>query len=348
MASIKDVAALAGVHRSTVSRIINGEGTFRSDTRRKVEQAMASLNYRPSAIARSLATASTNMTGLLVTYYTGGFFGELMDKVQSELDHHNKFLITAQGHHCVEGEREAIRRFHELRCEGYVLNSRHLSDDELRALAAEPTPFVLLDRCVPGLETRCVTFDHQLAGKIAVNHLIAQGHTNIGCITGPQNRVSSVLRYQGYIEALAAAGIERDPLLTVEGDYKRQSGYVAAQQLYQFNREMTALFSCSEEMTMGAVQFFHEQEVAIPDQIAITSFDSIDLCASLYPAVTAVHFPISDMARSAVELLMDQMCHAETQGERCFTPELRVRSSTQVSTSALCLRPDLVDSSLVN
>ncbi|NMU24432.1 LacI family DNA-binding transcriptional regulator, partial [Vibrio parahaemolyticus] len=89
----------------------------------KVEQAMAQWNYRPSAIARSLATSSSNMVGLLVTYYTGGFFGEMMEQVQTELDIHKKFLITAQGHHSAQGEKEAIQRFNDLRCDGYVLHS---------------------------------------------------------------------------------------------------------------------------------------------------------------------------------------------------------------------------------
>ncbi len=90
----------------------------------------------------------------------------MMEQVQAELDLHDKFLITAQGHRCADGEREAIRRFHDLRCEGYILNSRYLSDDELRELAQEPTPFVLLDRVVEGLESRCITFDHCLAATM--------------------------------------------------------------------------------------------------------------------------------------------------------------------------------------
>ena len=327
MASIKDVAALAGVHRSTVSRIINGEGTFRSDTKRKVEQAMTDLNYRPSAIARSLATASSNMTGLLVTYYTGGFFGQMMEQVQAELDQHNKFLITAQGHHSAEGEREAIRRFHALRCEGYVLNSRHLSDDELRALAQEPTPFVLLDRVVEGLEPRCITFDHPLAAKLAVEHLIQQGHRNIGCISGPLSRTSSHLRLQGYKEALQQADIRFEPALCVEGDYGRKSGYLAAKQLHRSAPAMTALFSCSEEMTLGALQYFHEQSVILPQQLSLISFDSIELCDALYPQVSSVHFPISQMAQTAVELLMCQINQKECAITQHFLPELRFRGS---------------------
>ncbi|MGR5065395.1 LacI family DNA-binding transcriptional regulator [Photobacterium sp. DNB22_13_2] len=334
MASIKDVALLAGVHRSTVSRIINGEGTFRSDTKRKVEQAMAELNYRPSAIARSLATASSNMTGLLVTYYTGGFFGQMMEQVQAELDRHNKFLITAQGHHCAEGEREAIRRFHALRCEGYVLNSRFLSDDELRLLAQEATPFVLLDRFVEGLESRCITFDHQQAARMAVNHLVDQGHHDIACISGPLSRSSSHLRFQGYTQALQEAGIIYDPDLCAEGMYCRKSGYKAARQLYHSASSMTALFSCSEEMMQGALQFFHEHNVSIPGQLSLISFDSIDLCDALYPQVSSVHFPISQMAQTAVELLMSQINQAENNITRHFLPELRLRSSVNAPAHA--------------
>ncbi|UTV27358.1 LacI family DNA-binding transcriptional regulator [Photobacterium atrarenae] len=329
MASIQDVASLAGVHRSTVSRIINGEGKFRADTKRKVEMAMAELNYRPSAIARSLATASSNMAGLLVTYYTGGFFGEMMEQVQAELDNHNKFLITAQGHLSAEGEREAIRRFHHLRCEGYVLNSRYLPDDELHLLAQEPTPFVLLDRQVAGLESRCITFNHRLAAKQAVSYLIAQGHRKIACISGSLSRASSFQRYQGYVEALQEAGITQADGWAEEGNYSRESGYRAAQSIYQACPDITALFSCSEEMTLGALLFFHQHNVAIPQQLSLISFDSVGLCASLYPPVSEVHFPIRDMAQAAVQLLVSQI-HGQPVEMRChFQPELRLRDSVR-------------------
>ncbi|UXI00924.1 LacI family DNA-binding transcriptional regulator [Photobacterium sp. TY1-4] len=327
MASIQDVASLAGVHRSTVSRIINGEGKFRADTKRKVESAMAELNYRPSAIARSLATASSNMAGLLVTYYTGGFFGEMMEQVQAELDKHGKFLITAQGHLSAEGEREAIRRFHHLRCDGYVLNSRYLSDEELRELAREPIPFVLLDRQVTGLESRCITFDHRLAAKQAVRYLIEQGHRKIACISGSLSRASSFQRYQGYVEALLEAGITQEPSWAEEGNYSRESGYRAAQAIYRACPEITAVFSCSEEMTLGALLFFHQHNMAIPQQLSLISFDSVGLCASLYPPVSEVHFPIREMAQSAVELLISQIQGQSSETCCHFQPELRLRDS---------------------
>lgn len=329
MARIKDVAELAGVNRSTVSRIINGEGKFKAETKRKVEEAMKALNYRPSAIARSLATSSTNMVGLLVTYYTGGFFGAMMDQVQSELDQHKKFLITAQGHHSANGEKEAIQRFNDLRCEGYVLHSRYLSDQELISLSEAPTPFVLLDRYVPGLESRCITFDHHKASFIAVQHLIDIGHTKVACIAGPAHRENSVLRKQGYLDAMMKAGVAVPESWCAEGDYGRQSGYQAAKTILQAAPQVTAIYSCSEEMTVGALQYLHEVGIKVPEQISIVSFDSIDRCEDLYPTVTSVHFPISDMARAAALQLNNLIHKHEAKLPETFEPKLILRNSHQ-------------------
>ncbi|MFB9215549.1 LacI family DNA-binding transcriptional regulator [Vibrio sinaloensis] len=329
MARIKDVAELAGVNRSTVSRIINGEGKFKEETKRKVEEAMKALNYRPSAIARSLATSSSNMVGLLVTYYTGGFFGAMMDQVQSELDLHKKFLITAQGHHSSDGEKEAVQRFNDLRCEGYVLHSRYMSDQELQTLAEAPTPFVLLDRHVESLAQRCITFNHTKASYIAVQHLLDNGHHNIACIAGPAHRHNSLLRKQGYLNAMEDAGILVRDNWIAEGDYGRQSGYEAAKRLVSNNSDISAIFSCSEEMTVGALQFLHESGIEVPHHISIVSFDSIERCADLYPTVTAVHFPISEMARSAALQLNKLITQQEVHAPVMFEPQLKIRNSTR-------------------
>lgn len=293
---------------------------------KKVEQAMAQLNYRPSAIARSLATSSSNMVGLLVTYYTGGFFGEMMEQVQTELDIHKKFLITAQGHHSAEGEKEAIQRFNDLRCDGYVLHSRYLSDDDLRELARLPTPFVLLDRYVEGIEERCITFNHHHASRIAVEHLIAGGHKNIACITGPSLRHNSLLRKLGYVDAMKTAGIDIDESWCEEGNYGRQSGYDAMASILKRHPEVTAVFSCSEEMTVGAMQYLHEHKISVPEQISLTSFDSVDLCESLYPTVSAVHFPISDMARAAVQTLMGLVKKTGAHRKTCLRSKAEIAS----------------------
>ena len=251
----------------------------------------------------------------------------MMEQVQTELDMHKKFLITAQGHHSADGEREAIQRFNDLRCDGYVLHSRYLSDDDLRELAKQPTPFVLLDRYVEGIGERCVTFNHHHASRIAVEHLIAGGHKNIACITGPSQRHNSLLRKLGYVDAMKTAGIDIDESWCEEGNYGRQSGYDAMAAIYHRHPEVTAVFSCSEEMTVGAMQFLHEKRISVPEHISLVSFDSVDLCESLYPTESAVHFPISDMARFAVQTLMGLIKDQQLHTKPVFEAELKLRKA---------------------
>ena len=159
MVTLEDVAALAGVSRATVSRVVNGDSNVKAPTREKVERAVAQLGYTPNPAARALASSHSNTLGLVTTSYRGGFFGALMDFVQTEAESHGKQLLVTQGRNSAENEWQAVQRLFSLRCDGVILHVRFLSDDRLRQLAAEQRDFVLLDRLVPGLEDRCVTFD---------------------------------------------------------------------------------------------------------------------------------------------------------------------------------------------
>lgn len=188
MVTLEDVAALAGVSRATVSRVVNGDSNVKAPTREKVERAVAQLGYTPNPAARALASSHSNTLGLVTTSYRGGFFGALMDFVQTEAESHGKQLLVTQGRNSAENEWQAIQRLFSLRCDGVILHVRFLSDDRLRQLAAEQRDFVLLDRLVPGLEARCVTFDHPLASRMATQQLLDAGHRRIACISGPRER----------------------------------------------------------------------------------------------------------------------------------------------------------------
>ncbi|MGF1750840.1 LacI family DNA-binding transcriptional regulator [Vibrio cionasavignyae] len=307
MASIKEVAALAGVNRSTVSRIINGEGSFRADTKRRVEEAMAELDYRPSAIARSLAKSNSNMIGLMVTYYTGGFFGQMMNQVQLELDEQQKFLITAQGHHSAEGEKKAIDKFRDLRCDGFILHSRYLSDEELINLSKTTSSFVLLDRYIAGIKERCVTFDHQAASALATSYLIDRGHHHIVCVTGPCDRDSTKARLAGFIQVMSDHKLTIGQSDIIEGDYELDSGYDAMAAVMALQKKPSAIFSTGEEMTRGIMKYCYQHGIQCPEDISIISYDSVDSCRALYPEVTTIEFPISRMAHDAVLLLTEQL-----------------------------------------
>ena len=221
MVTLEDVAVLAGVSRATVSRVVNGDTNVKAQTREKVEQAVAVLGYTPNPAARALASSQSNTLGLVTTSYRGGFFGALMDFVQTEAESQGKQLLVTQGRDNADKEWQAIQRLYNLRCDGLILHVRFLSDERLHQLAAAGRSFVLLDRLVPGPEARCVTFDHRRASQMATQVLIDAGHRHIACISGSAQRHSSELRRQGFIDAMQLAGLE--PVACVEGVYDRKA-----------------------------------------------------------------------------------------------------------------------------
>ncbi|CAI1210037.1 LacI family DNA-binding transcriptional regulator [Serratia quinivorans] len=303
MVTLEDVAALAGVSRATVSRVVNGDTNVKSQTREKVEKAVAQLGYTPNPAARALASSHSNTLGLVTTSYRGGFFGALMDFVQTEAESHGKQLLVTQGRNSAENEWQAIQRLFNLRCDGVILHVRFLSDDQLRQLAAEQRRFVLLDRLVPGLEAHCVTFNHQYASRMATQQLIDAGHRYIACISGPRDRPSSLLRLQGFEQAMQAAHIK--PLACTEGLYDLESGYRCADQLLKMKTLPTAIYCCNEEMAIGALLAVNEHRLRVPQDISLICYDSGERAPFVRPALTSVHFPISEMAQYAARLLID-------------------------------------------
>ncbi len=328
MASIKDVAELAGVSKATVSRVLNNSGQIKAETRARVNQAMAKLNYRPSPLAKSLATSSSNTVGLVVTSYRGHFYSELMAEVQEQMELQGKFLLVSRGQRSRESELVALGRLTDMCCEGLILHSRNLHDEELVALA-KTTPFVMLDREVKGLEDRSVVYDHAQAGRMAVEHLLANGHRKIACITGPRDRYTAQLRFVGYQQALQAYGVEFDDTLVAEADYDRIGGYRAMTEILSRHPDITAVYSCSEEMCVGACDLFRERHLTVPDDISIISFDSVSLCTVLRPQVSTVHFPIKEMAAESARLLTALMHGEENVQPQRFIPKLRLRDSVR-------------------
>ena len=329
MASIKDVAELAGVSKATVSRVLNNTGQIREETRARVNRAMEKLSYRPSPLAKSLATASSNTVGLVVTSYRGHFYSELMAEVQEEMELQGKFLLVSRGKRSRDSEREAIQKLQDMYCDGLILHTRNLFDEELVDLAKSSTPFVVLDREVKGLEDRSIVYEHTQAGRMAVEHLLEKGHKKIACIAGPRNRMTAELRFAGYAQALQDHGIAVDESLVAEADYDRAGGYRAMADIIARQPDITAVYSCSEEMTVGAFDLFRERGLTVPQDISIISFDSVSLCTMLTPQVSTVHFPIKEMADESARVLTALMDGEQGIQPQRFIPELRLRDSVR-------------------
>lgn len=325
MVTLEDVAAYAGVSRATVSRVVNGDQKVKAATREIVVRAIAMLGYSPHPAARALASSHSNTLGLVTTSYRGGFFGALMDVVQTEAESQGKQLVVTQGRDSEENEQQAISRLFGLRCDGLILHVRHITDERLRELAHNSNPFVLLDRLVPGLESRCVTFDHALASQLATQHLLDAGHRQIACISGPLARFSARLRWQGFTDAMEQAGIM--PLATLEGNYRIDSGFSHTDTLLRQPVRPTAIFCCNEDMAMGALLAISEHRLRVPQDISLICYDSGERADFVRPALTSVHFPITDMAQFATRLLLDELSLDGELLRQQFAPKIVSRDS---------------------
>ncbi|MGF1727797.1 LacI family DNA-binding transcriptional regulator [Photobacterium nomapromontoriensis] len=302
MVTLENVAKHVGVSRATVSRVVNGDTKVKPETKQRIEQAIAELGYTPNPAARALASSQSQTLGLVTTSYLGGFFGMLMDNVQTEADKSHKQLLVTQGGGTADNELKAITKLYNMRCDGLVLHVRSITDEQLNALSKNHA-FILLDRVVKGLESRCVSFDHHLASHLATEFLIQHGHQNIACISGPQTRSSSQLRYQGFADTMAAAKLT--PIECLSGHYDLPSGYNACCKLLKQTNRPSAIYCCNEEMALGALLAISEHGLRIPQDISLICYDSGERAAFVSPKLTSVHFPIAAMAKTATQLLID-------------------------------------------
>ena len=197
---------------------------------------------------------------------------------------------------------------------------RFLSDERLHQLAAAGRSFVLLDRLVPGLEARCVTFDHRRASQMATQVLIDAGHRHIACISGSAQRHSSELRRQGFIDAMQLAGLE--PVACVEGVYDLESGYQRADEILKRPQHPTAIYCCNEEMATGALLAINKHHLQVPQDISLLCYDSGERAPFVSPALTSLHFPIVEMSRYATQLRINPLIPSAS-----FPPAIIMRES---------------------
>lgn len=326
--TIQDVAAAAGVSRQTISRAINDRGEISPETRAHILRIAEEMNYRPSSIARGLATQRTGTLGLVVPDVANPFFAEVARGAEHKAyaEGYNVFLCNTDED--VQREVAVLRTLEDKRVDGVMLCSSRLEENTLRASLARHTSVVLVNRQLNGNDFGCVLIDDEQGGQTITRHLLQAGHRTIGFLTGPPASHSGRKRVEGYRAAMATAGIAYDPgwlracLPTVEG------GHEAAHALLSSHPEITALFCYNDLVAIGAFQACHDLALAIPADLAIVGFDDIPLAALVTPALTTCRVSRYEMGVQAMHMLLERIngCTDECQ-QILVHPELIIRAS---------------------
>jgi LacI family transcriptional regulator len=326
--TLVEVAELAGVSRSTVSRVLNDHPSVSPEVRERVQEVIARTGYRPNAAARSLRSHRTKVMGLVIpqsvhTLFSDPYFPRLTEGVAQACNQHEYTLTLF-----IEFHEEALlpRLTRTSLLDGLVIQAARIESTLIEGLVRSDVPFVVVGRPSVASDVSYIDVDNINGAYTAVSHLIRLGRRRIATITGGSDSAAGLDRLQGYENALRDRGLQVDPDLIVEGDFTGESGYYGAQHLLQ--REPDAIFAASDAMAYGALRAIREAGLAVPGDLALIGFDDLPP-AGIDPAfLTTVRQPIRSFGFTAVETLMDILHFGPRPPRRIIMPtELVVRQS---------------------
>ncbi|HOG48501.1 MAG TPA: LacI family DNA-binding transcriptional regulator [Anaerolineae bacterium] len=305
--TLEGIARLAGVSRSTVSRVINNHPSVKPEVREHVWQIIRQVGYQPHAAARSLVTKRTHVIGLFIPRAVTALFGDpffplLIRGITDTCNAHGCHLMLSlcSGHIDPDDLYRQVLRGGYL--DGVVVASTNLDDPLVPRLIGDGVRFLSVG-AYPDSRVSYVDVDNVSGTRMAVEHLLRQGRRRIATICGPRAMVAGRDRLAGYRQALEARGMAYDEALVAEGDFSEDGGRAAMQRLLA--QAPDALFAASDMMAIGAIKALREAGRRIPQDVAIVGFDDLPLASIMEPGLTTVRQPIERLGAMAAEVLLD-------------------------------------------
>lgn len=318
MDSLKEVARRAKVALSTASLALNNKARVSPATRKRVLDAARELNYYPHSIARSLKARKTDTVGFLMGGFGGPVYAELVQAAHDTLARHGLDMVVCFA--------PAFGRLTQGRVvDGVIVLDAPTPDGLLAQVTARGMPMVVLDREVKLPNTRAVLLDNRGGSRAMVNHLLSVGAREITFVGGPVDSYDSRRRRDGFRAALAAAGVEPGPEVTT--DFTEAGGRDAVRALLARGHRPRVLFCANDETAVGALQALAEAGLRVPEDVAVTGFDDIELARYTSPALTTIRVPRVAWGNAAAEELVAGLAGKVKSAARKIRVELVVRES---------------------
>ena len=307
MATIKDVARLAGVSVSTISKYLNG-GNVLEENAESIRNAIAELDYRVNPFARSLKTQKSRAIGVLLPEMTPPFFGSVVMSLDRTLREHGYHTLISCYSSSYGLERENLQFLLGNGIDGLIYAPEDISAEEFYDLTGNCNlPTVQIDRMVQGVGCDTVLVDNADASYNAVSHLLSRGHRRVAIITGPKSVYSAKERLVGYLRALSDHNILYDDSLVISGPYEFATGYRAIDTLLGLSDPPTAVFTTNYDFTIGLVTAARERGVNIPETLDIFGFDCVQICTMMNPPLPVVQQPEEEIGRIAAEYMIQRL-----------------------------------------
>ena len=332
--TLLDVANLAGVSKSTASRILASSPSkkipYAAETQQKVLEAAAKLGYMPSKLAQGLTCSKTGIIGLVVPSLTDSFFPTVASAIETRLAEKGYNVILANTNADARLERARIEDLLGWRVDGLVVAPAQESGDVqiFWELWRRKTPFVLIDRVFPDTPFASVTTDDEPGGAAATEHLLSLGFRRIACAGASLGISTNRLRYAGYCSALIRHGIVPDPAYALVVPSTEEGGHELFERIQAMKPRPEAIFCFSDRVAMGVLEKCREQGIRVPGELAIVGYADLPQSGQLKIALTTVRQPRQALGQRAAEILLACMT-GEGRPEQVVLPvELAVREST--------------------
>jgi LacI family transcriptional regulator len=333
VATIKDIARVAGVSVTTVSRALNGYSDVNENTRQKIIEIAKQLNYSPNTLARSLVMNKSKTIGLLVSGLKresskDNFTFEVLAGVNQYVGETDYDMILFSTNSTKQREKTYTQLCRERRVDGAILQGIRIDDPYLQEVVESDIPCVLIDIPIESETVGYVTTDNVLGAKKAVQHLIDIGHKNIAMVNGYEFAFVSQKRLEGYRQALLEANLPFCTHWVVDGKFEEEIAEEKALKLLKQYPEITAFFCASDLMALGVINAVKKLDKSVPEDIAVIGYDDIFLASYSTPALSTVAQNIFAMGYEAAKLLIEMLEGKAKSHVKILETELKIREST--------------------
>lgn len=330
MANINDIARLAKVSKSTVSRVVSNTGYVKTETRQKIERVMKELNFRPNMFAKGMRTNRSYSIGILFPDLANPFFAEwyqVVDRISGMMGYLNYICITDPL------GRIEMKRLDDLLArsiDGIIFFSYQKQPEVLEKLRtiSQHTPVVCCDGMMIGEDISYVCADGRKGTYEATRYLIENGRKRIAYIKGSDAYQVGYNRYEGYLQALKEAGLPFEESLVFSSNFQTGDGLEAARVFMQQANPPDAIMAATDYMAIGVLNYLDQKSISVPAQVAVVGFDNLNLLSNTKVPLTTIGIPIEKLASSAIEALIQQIENDKTIIQQVFDCKLIIRQST--------------------
>lgn len=328
---IVDIAKKSGFSITTVSRVLNGKADkyrISEETQHKIEIAAEELNYVPNEFARILRSGVSKTIALVVPSLKNPFFAEIASVVNMEVRKYNYITIISDSNDNLENEKEEVSYLSSRSMDGLLIVPCGNESEHLIKLQKNGLPIICIDRYFENTDLSYVSSDNYDGAYYASQYLIDHGHTSIACIQGVKHSKPNMQRINGFIDAMNNSGISS---YIVTGDaFSEQNGYLETKLLLQQKLIPTAIFTLSNTIAMGCIRALKEENIKIPDDISIITFDDNSYLDFIEPPLTCISQPVENICKIAVKILFSKILDNDNYPKYVLLKtKLKVRSSVK-------------------